>query len=178
MEEKTVEIEIHAKEIINIPTAELKEHPKNPNKHSKEQIEQMCIVIKGNGFRDPLTMSNLSGYVLDGCGRIQAAKILGMKELPVIKEDYENEDMEYADMVARNALNHQSELDFPMINMEMENLGPDFDIDMLGLKDFKLDVSEFDIEDKKEKETGAEKIDTPHKCPSCGYEWYTRGQNV
>jgi hypothetical protein len=167
MEENAKEIEIHSKVITFIPISELKEHPKNPNKHSKEQIEQMCIIIKANGFRDPLTMSNLSGYVLDGCGRIQAAKKLGMKELPVIKQDYENEDMEYADMVARNALNHQSQLDFPMINLEMENLGPDFDIDLLGLKDFLVEPSDKEI---KEKEVD-ENIETKNICPSCGYEW-------
>jgi DNA modification methylase len=45
-------------------------------------------------------------------------------------------------MVADNAASQGSELDLAMINLEVPSLGPDFDIDLLGIDDFALDASD------------------------------------
>src|ERR1035437_2514888 len=49
---------------------------------------------------------------------------------------------EYADVQADNAIASWAELDLSGINADIADLGPDFDIDVLGLKDFTLDVAE------------------------------------
>jgi len=47
-----------------IRAADLKPNPKNPNKHPDEQIERLGAVIRGNGWRNPITVSTRSGLVV------------------------------------------------------------------------------------------------------------------
>jgi DNA modification methylase len=84
-------------------------------------------------------VSNLSGLVVQGHGRIEAAKKLNMEFVPVIYQDFDDEVQEYSALVADNSIASWAELDLAMINAELPELGPDFDIDLLGLKDFELE---------------------------------------
>jgi DNA modification methylase len=133
---------IRANEIKHIPINELKPHPKNPNKHGKDQIDRLADIIRYQGFRRPITVSNLSGYVTVGHGRIEAAKKLGMEFVPVTFQDYDDDTQEYADIVADNAIDDWAELDFAMVNAEVPELGPDFDIDLLGIRDFEIEPAD------------------------------------
>ena len=122
-------------------------HPKNPNKHPKEQIERLVKVIDYQGFRNPLVVSNLSGFIVAGHGRLEAAKILKLDKVPVIFQDFENEAMEYAHLNADNALALWAELDLGQINTDFLDLGPDLDIDMLGIKDFVIEPMDIMLPD-------------------------------
>jgi hypothetical protein len=73
-----------------------------------------------------------------------------MKEIPVIYQYFENEAQEYAHLTADNAIASWASIDLSMVNTEMLDLGPDFDIDMLGIEkfcicpeDLNLDATEF-----------------------------------
>lgn len=158
-------MEIKAKEIQMVPVKEIKPWPKNPNKHSKEQIERLMKVIEYQGFRQPLVVSNLSGFLISGHGRLSVAKKLKMKEVPVIFEDFEDEAQEYAHVVADNATAEWAELDFKLINEDIGDLGPDFDVDMLGIKDFGVDVNDKPKDEERERGSGSK------TCPECGHEW-------
>ncbi len=68
---------------------------------------------------------------------MMAAMTLNMINVPVLYQDYENEALEYADMVADNAIGDWSSLDLGEITTEMLEF-PDFDIELMGLKDLKL----------------------------------------
>ena len=57
-----------------VKTSELKPNPKNPNKHPQEQIEKLGEIIRGNGWRQPITVSTLSGMIVKGHGRLLAAQ--------------------------------------------------------------------------------------------------------
>lgn len=87
-------------------------------------------------------MSNLSGYVTAGHGMILAAKVNGYTELPVSYQDYQNEDQEIADINADNALAKWAELDMAMVNQDLANFDPTFDIQMLGIKGFVLEPAD------------------------------------
>jgi len=87
-------------------------------------------------------VSRNSGFMTAGHLRLLAAKELGMKQVPVNFQHYDNEDLEYADLTADNALQEWSEIDMAMINAEIGNFDPSFDIDLLGIKGFTLDVFE------------------------------------
>jgi len=161
------EVQIQAKDIVLVPIGEIKLNPKNRNKHPKEQIDRLADIIKYQGFRRPVTISNRSGTLSCGEGRYLAAKKLKMTHIPATYQDYDSEEQEYADGIADNALDKWAELDLSGINVDLAELGPDFDINLLGLKDFVLDMSEVSI---KEKELD-ENIPTDKECPSCGYKW-------
>jgi len=135
-----MKIQANTIDLVNIEL--IKTHPKNPNVHPPEQIKRLKQIIKHQGFRTPLVVSKQTGLLIAGHGRLLAAKELGFKQLPVIHEDFDSEADEYAHMTADNALQTWSELDFASINFEIAEFGPELDIELLGLKDFKVDVAD------------------------------------
>lgn len=135
-------IECRYHELVAI--SDLKPHPKNPNKHSKDQLQQYRLIMRENGVRQPVRVSKQSGYITKGHGQIMAAKLEGWTHVPVEYQDYERPELEFADLTADNALARQSELDLSVINIELPDLGPDFNIDLLGIANFVLDPSEKD----------------------------------
>jgi DNA modification methylase len=133
---------IQAKEIQLVDIDSLVLNPKNNNKHPKEQIERLAKLIQYQGFRNPVVVSKRTGFVLAGHGRIEAAKIAGLKEVPAMFQDFDNEAQEYAYLTSDNAIAAWAELDLSAVNTEMLDLGPDFDIDLLGIKDFVIEPIE------------------------------------
>ena len=127
-------------ELVNI--SDLRPHPKNPNKHPADQLKRLAQILDYQGWRYPVKVSKATGFVTSGHGRIEAAKENGWKQVPVNYQEYESAEQEYADLVADNSIASWSELDFSSINLVVPDLGPDFDIDLLGIKDFQIDVSE------------------------------------
>lgn len=121
---------------------DLQSHPKNRNKHPEDQISRLASILKYQGFRYPIKVSKLSGYVTSGHGRIEAAKLNGWKEVPVNFQDYDSEEQEYADVQADNAIASWAELDLSGINSDIGELGPDFDINLLGIKDFVVEPAD------------------------------------
>jgi hypothetical protein len=96
-----------------VPVAELdtKRHPKNPNTHGAAQVAAIAAVLEGNGWRQAIVISNLSGRITRGHGRLDAALLLGYAEAPVDFQDYASEEDEIADMIADNRLSELSEID-------------------------------------------------------------------
>lgn len=136
----TVEIKCAYDKIVEIK--ELKPHPKNPNKHSKEQIERLAKIIAYQGIRRPIRVSKLSGYITAGHGLVLALRSRNETTAPANYQDYENEDQEYADIIADNSIASWADLYLASINLEVPSLGPNFDIDLLGLKDFEIEPAD------------------------------------
>lgn len=136
------EMEIRCRYDQLVPLKELKPHPKNRNDHPDDQIERLAEILKYQGWRYPIKISNLSGYIISGHGRLMAAQFLKLDSVPVQYQDYESEEQEYADLIADNAVASWSELDLSGINSDILDLGPDFNVDLLGLKDFVVDPIE------------------------------------
>jgi len=136
-------MEIKSKEIELVDIGLLQHHPKNCHKHSDEQIDRLVKLIEYQGFRNPLIVQKGTQFVVAGNGRLMAAKKMGFKQLPVIYQEFESEAQIYAYIVSDNAIGKDAwaTLDISQINTDIGDLGPDFDIDLLGLKDFQLDVS-------------------------------------
>ncbi|MGE0528728.1 MAG: ParB N-terminal domain-containing protein, partial [Bdellovibrionales bacterium] len=122
-----------------IPVDQLKPHPRNPNKHPKEQIKLLAHIMKAQGIRRPIVVSNRSGLITIGHGRLEAARLNGWKAYPVDFQEYESEAMEYADMVADNKIAELSEVDMAMVNADFVQFGPDFDVDLLGIPGFEIE---------------------------------------
>lgn len=147
------EIVNRSKNIKEIPIEEIKENPKNRNQHTADQIDRLVEIIEYQGFRNPLIISNRTGLLVAGHGRLKAALKLEMKKLPVIFQDFDDEYQEYAAMTADNAIASWADIDLAAINMDFKDLGPDMDLDQLGIKDFCLDAFEKqDIDDKTDKD--------------------------
>lgn len=148
------------------------DHPKNRNKHSKDQIERLADIIEYQGWRYAIKVSNLSKCITTGHGRKLAALLKKWDKVPVVYQDYDDEDQEYADVQADNAIASWAELSLGEINQDIGDLGPDFDVNMLGIKDFTLEPADkYDIEAGYGEKELDENIKTGNQCPSCGYVW-------
>lgn len=130
-----------------VPVLELKAHPDNHNDHPQDQIKRIAEILDYQGWRYPIKVSNQSGFITSGHGRWQAAVVNGWESVPVNFQDYEDSEQEYADVVADNAVALWASLNFSAINAKIPSLGPDFNLDLLGIKNFRLDVSEREGED-------------------------------
>jgi DNA modification methylase len=132
-------MQIKSKEIKLVDIDSLVPNPDNNNRHSIEQLERLSKIIKHNGFRNPLIVSNRSGFMIAGHGRLEAAKKLGFKEVPVVFQDFKNEAEEYQYMTADNEIARWAELDKHAVYTKLEAL-PEIDIDLLGIEDFEIEV--------------------------------------
>jgi DNA modification methylase len=125
-----------------VSIGELKAHPKNRNTHPDEQIKRLAKILAYQGWRYPVKVSKRSGFITSGHGRLEAARLNGWAQVPVNYQDYESEEQEYADLQSDNAIALWAELDLSGINTDLGDLGPDFDIDLLGLENFELVIGD------------------------------------
>jgi ParB-like chromosome segregation protein Spo0J len=108
----------------------LQPHPENPNIHTKEQILLLSKIIKNNGWRDRIIVSNRSGLIIRGHGRLDAAKLLEVRRVPVEYQDYESKAAEYRDLIADNKISEFSYVDKSKV---MELISEIESIDAKGL---------------------------------------------
>jgi len=157
--------EIRAKDLRMVPIGDIKPSHKNRNAHPDEQIQRLKEVIRYQGFRAPLIISNRTGLLIAGHGRLEAAKGLGMQELPCLFQDFDSAEQEYAAGISDNSIASWSELDLKSIGEDILDFGPSFNTDLLGIKDFVIDPSE-------KMEDAEPKVSTPIECPSCGHKFF------
>ena len=105
-----------------VPIESLKRHPRNPNTHPDSQIKLLANIIAKSGFRSPIVVSNRSGFITKGHGRLDAALLLGMKSVPVDFQDYESDEAEMADMVADNQIASLAEMDRAVLKDILQEL--------------------------------------------------------
>ena len=98
-----------------VPIGQLRPNPKNPNKHPQDQIEKLGKIIRGNGWRNPITVSTRSGLIVKGHGRLLTAQLEELKEVPVEYQNYESEEAELADLTADNRIAELAEMDSKML---------------------------------------------------------------
>jgi len=133
---------IHCKYDALIDPTKLKVYPKNRNKHDESQIDRLAKLYLAHGIRHPIIVDPDRNVMAAGHGRRLAAIRAGFKEFPVVYQKFESDDALYAFAVSDNAIALWAELDLTNINLDLPDLGPDFDIDALGIKDFTLDPAE------------------------------------
>lgn len=118
----------------------LQPHPLNPNKHEPKQIEMFIAILKYQGCRRPVTVSNRSGFVTKGHGQLESYKAAGWTKVPVDYQDYDDEKSEMADMVADNQLAKLSEMSNVKLQELCVNLDTgDFNMELIGMQSIQLE---------------------------------------
>ncbi|MAS82734.1 MAG: hypothetical protein CMF45_08595 [Legionellales bacterium] len=127
-------MKVHCKYDKLVAVKDIKPNPKNPNIHPKQQIELLAKVLQETGWRAPIVVSNRSGLVVKGHGRLAAAQRAGMKEVPVDFQDYESADEERADLLADNKLAELSDTDKDLVKSLLGDFSEGFDMSLTGFK--------------------------------------------
>lgn len=69
--------------IVNIKVGDLVPYDKNTKQHPDWQVEKIAASIQSFGFRVPIVVND-DNVIIQGHGRLLAAKQIGMKEVPCI----------------------------------------------------------------------------------------------
>ncbi len=118
-----------------VPIEQLTPNRFNPNHHPESQIKALAEVIKKTGWRAPIVAGKKSGLINIGHGRYQAAKLLGVTEVPVDWQEFSNEAEEYSAMIADNKLAEESYIDEEELKEVMKavrDMEVDFDLSLTG----------------------------------------------
>lgn len=125
-------------EYVDIQT--IKSYSKNAKIHSKSQIEKIAKSIEKFGWKQNLVIDK-GGVLVAGHGRYEAAKLLGLKEVPCVRADDLTEDEIRAYRLIDNEI-AKGDTDWDLFS---EELGKIEDVDM---DDFDLDIPDmFSVDD-------------------------------
>ncbi|MDO8432184.1 MAG: DNA methyltransferase [Candidatus Binatus sp.] len=120
----------------------LKPYARNPRTHSDKQINQIARSIRQFGFTNPILIDPELG-VIAGHGRIEAAKLLGISEVPTIRLDHMTEAQKRAYVIADNRLAENAGWDRELLALELQYLSDlelDFDATITGFDTPEIDV--------------------------------------
>ena len=111
---------------------------RNPRTHSAAQVEQIARSITAFGWTNPLLVDE-AGVIIAGHGRLEAARKLGMAQVPTITLTGLTADQKRALVIADNQLALNAGWDAELLALELGELGAaGFDIGLIGFSDDEL----------------------------------------
>lgn len=119
----------------------LKPHPRNYRIHPDDQLAHLAQSLKAYGFYRPVVVAN-DDTVLAGHGVLQAAKSIGIDEVPVVRFDFGPDDPRALKLVvADNEIGRLADIDDrtmtellrDLVAAEQELLGTGFNEEQLSL---------------------------------------------
>ncbi|MGN6095452.1 MAG: site-specific DNA-methyltransferase [Bosea sp. (in: a-proteobacteria)] len=120
--------------------SELVPSARNARTHSKKQIHLIAESIKAFSFTSPI-LATLDGEIVAGHGRYEAAKLLGMKTVPVIFVNHLGPQQIRALRIADNRVAELSGWDSEILKLELgELIELDFAIELTGFETAEVDV--------------------------------------
>lgn len=148
-------------EIKYIPIDDIKPYINNP-RLNEEAIPYVMNSIKEFGFKNPIILDK-NNVIVAGHTRLESAKRLDMKEVPVIYADDLTKEQIKAFRLADNKVAEKSLWNYTKLDEELENI---LDIDMSmfdfeNIEETNLDDFFEDNDNKKEKESKL------IECPNC-----------
>ncbi|QQR70058.1 MAG: site-specific DNA-methyltransferase [Alphaproteobacteria bacterium] len=120
------------------PVEKLIPYDRNPRTHSPEQVSQIAASIVEFGFLNPILVDTDAG-IIAGHGRLQAAKQLGLAQVPVVVLDHLTETQKRAYVIADNKLALNAGWDEDLLRAELAALEKEsFDLPVIGFSDEEL----------------------------------------
>ena len=135
---------------------------RNARTHSKKQLKQIAQSIETFGFTNPILIDQ-SNTILAGHCRVEAAKLMGLAQVPCLRIEHMTADEKRAYVIADNKLALNAGWDEDILAEELQALlaikNPGFEIGVIG-----FEVAEIDglIEGLTPEEPGDPDADT---CP-------------
>lgn len=137
-----------------LPIEQLKNYDKNARKHTDADVQTIIESIKEFGFNDPVGIWSDKNVIVEGHGRVMAAKKLDIKEVPCIRLDHLTDEQRRAYALAHNKTAEMSEWDFDLLESE---LGSIEEIDMTAFG-FSIGENQLVPEDPEEEKEEEEKL--------------------
>src|SRR6476661_4880958 len=109
--------------IVYQALADLKPRAANPRTHSKKQVAQIANAIRRFGFTNPVLVDDANG-IIAGHGRVEAAKAIGLDQVPTVRLSAMSEAEIRAYVIADNRLAENAGWDRELLGLEL----PEIDI--------------------------------------------------
>jgi DNA modification methylase len=123
-----------------MPVAILRPYARNARTHSKKQVRQIADSIRKFGFTNPILIS-ADDEIIAGHGRVEAARLLGIKEVPTVRLAHLNEAQRRAYVLADNKLALNAGWDRDMLAIELQALiDLEFDVELTGFSLAEVDL--------------------------------------
>lgn len=107
----------------------LKPYDKNARKHTDADVSKIMNSIREFGFSDPIGVWGENNLIVEGHGRVMAAKKLGMEKVPCIHLDHLSDEQRRAYALAHNRTAELSAWIDDVLDAELDALA-DLDFDM------------------------------------------------
>jgi DNA modification methylase len=159
-----IKTESQALSITYVPVDTLKPFSTNARTHSKQQIRQIANSIKSFGFANPVLIDH-TGSIVAGHGRVAAAKLLGIDQVPTIRLEGLTNDQIRAFMIADNRIAEKAGWDKSILATELQhlvNFDGDFDVTVTGFEIAEIDLM---IEGTREKQDKDDVFDVANTNP-------------
>jgi DNA modification methylase len=135
--------------IVYQALADLKPRAANPRTHSKKQVAQIANAIRRFGFTNPVLVDDANG-IIAGHGRVEAAKTVGLDQVPTVRLSAMSEAEVRAYVIADNRLAENAGWDRALLGLELQYLTEleiDFDVAVTGfdLPDIDLLIGELSL---------------------------------
>ena len=153
-----------------LPVEDLVPYQNNARKHTNTDVSAIAKSIEMFGFDDPIGIWK-GNVIIEGHGRLMAAKQLGMETVPVIRLDHLTDEERRSYALVHNKSAELSEWDFSLLDIEladidldMSDFGFDLDLDIEQTEKEINDCEEINIEDYNDEQFECE-------CPRCGFRF-------
>jgi DNA modification methylase len=130
------------RQISFIAIADLIPAPHNARKHSRHQVRAIARSIEAFGFNAPILIDR-NRQIVAGHGRYEAAKMLGLAQVPVVFLGHLTEIQAKAYQLADNKLTDRSSWDDAKVAAQLKELSElvlDFDIEAIGFELPEIDL--------------------------------------
>lgn len=120
--------------------SELKPYARNARTHSRRQIKQIADSIKAFGFNNAVLVTE-DGEIIAGHGRVEAAKLLRMDQVPTVQLAHLSAADKRAYILADNRLAEKAGWDKEILAIELQALNElDFQIELTGFDTADIDL--------------------------------------
>ena len=134
MSKKKVPLKTPKRQMVMVPIAELQPYKRNARTHTEKQIKQVIASIKEFGWTNPVLIDE-KRCIIAGHARVEAAKRMGMTEVPCIILDGLTEAQKRAYVIADNKLALNAGWDEELLALEFKDLeGMNFDLGLTGFE--------------------------------------------
>lgn len=122
------------------PTA-LHANARNARAHSRRQVRQLARSIERFGFNNPILVDDAL-TILAGHGRVEAAKLLGLLSVPIIRLSHMGEADKRAYVLADNKLALNAGWDRELLALELQGLiDLGFEVELTGFEPAEIDIT-------------------------------------
>ena len=127
-------------QIETLPVDTLRPYPRNARTHSHKQIRQIANSIRRFGFCNPVLIDD-QRQIIAGHGRVAAAKLLGMEQVPTVRLSHLSDAEKRAYIIADNRLAERAGWDREILAIELQGLiDLDFEVELTGFETAEVDL--------------------------------------